>query len=970
MSEEQINDSETTTPETTPTESSEESTTKPSAKKKSPRRPTKKSSRKKTTKKKTTKKKPAKSDEPAEQTAEEAADESAAVSASDNDALMEAESSGPDSDSEQEAAPEPQSESDPDDADSTDDSTPEPEAEESKTPKKKSTRKRSSKKAASKDSDKDKSDKPTKKSTRSKSAKEEKPPTVEMIVNYVPGEECRIAMIEDGKLEEFSTEPADQVSRVGNIYVGRVANIEQSIQAAFIDFGTEENGFLHVSDLHPQYFAKGDDKTERVGKKTPRRSRPPIQDCLKKGQEIIVQVLKEGVGTKGPSLTSYLSIPGRFLVMMPGMDKVGVSRKEEDDDKRKAAKEILSHLDLPDGFGFILRTAGFDRNKTELKRDLAYLQRLWKDMEKRRKIGSKSKPKLLYTESDLLVRSIRDLLTSEVSRVVIDSESALNRVANFIKIAAPRSGTKLAHYVGTRPIFHAFEIEPQIEEIHAREVHLPSGGRLVIDQTEALVAIDVNSGKSRGAKDAESNAFQTNLEAVDAICRQLRLRDLGGLVVNDMIDMRHASHRKEIEQRFRDRLKRDRAKSTIAPISPFGLLEMTRQRMRGSMESMHFGECPMCHGRGLAQRPDSVASSALRDLAALVDYEQVHRAELVVHSRVAGSLLSTRRKSLTRIELTSGKLVDVRVSDSLPIDRFAFYAYDAKGNDISIEKLKPSRKKSEPAVVDWLDTKSADGSWAVDPLDEADETTAQKILEELAKAHEAEAHESSAETIDMDEELEEAPTKKKRRRRRRGKRSSESEETNSTSPNEDSKEPKESSETDSEQSESHSESESSDDTESGTKKKRRRRRRGGRGRSRSSSESDEQAQETDASDPQPAPESTDEDADHSSANDEDASSTPRPKRNPRRRPPRPGSEPAASDPESKESETSESENTDESDPESKPKRKPRRRSKPAPESKPKPAEPTPEPKPTRRGLYSNARRKLSASEIAKLGIDS
>ena len=415
-----------------------------------------------------------------------------------------------------------------------------------------------------------------------------------MVVNYVPGEDCRIAILEDGKLEDVFSEHTTKVSRVNNIYVGRVANVEPSIQAAFIDFGTEFNGFLHISDIHPQYFAKGDDKTERVGKKTPHRERPPIQDCLKKGQEIIVQVLKEGVGTKGPSLTSYLSIPGRFLVMMPGMDKVGVSRKEEDDDKRKAAKSILNTLDLPDGFGFILRTAGFDRNKTELKRDLAYLNRLWADMEKRRKSGKK--PRLLYSESDLLVRSVRDLLSSEMDRVVIDSEAALKRVARFVKIAAPRSHAKLAHYVGSAPIFHAFDIERQVEEIHAREVVLPSGGRLVIDQTEALVAIDVNSGKSRSAKDAETNAYKTNLEAVDAICRQLRLRDLGGLVVNDLIDMRYSSHRKDIENRFRERLKKDRAKTTVAQISEFGLLEMTRQRMRGSMESQHFADCPTCRG--------------------------------------------------------------------------------------------------------------------------------------------------------------------------------------------------------------------------------------------------------------------------------------------------------------------------------------------------------------------------------------
>ena len=231
-----------------------------------------------------------------------------------------------------------------------------------------------------------------------------------MIINYVPGEECRVAIVADGNLEEFHNERTDAVSRVNNVYVGRVTNVEASIQAAFIDFGIGVNGFLHVSDLHPRYFASGDDETtEKVGKKTPRKERPPMQHCLKRGQEIIVQVLKEGVGTKGPTLTSYLSIPGRFLVMMPQMDRVGVSRKVEDDDERKRMRDILKQLDLPDGFGFILRTAGFDRTKTELKRDLAYLMRLWKDMETRRARGG-NKPRLLYSESDLLVRSLRDLV--------------------------------------------------------------------------------------------------------------------------------------------------------------------------------------------------------------------------------------------------------------------------------------------------------------------------------------------------------------------------------------------------------------------------------------------------------------------------------------------------------------------------------------------------------------------------------
>lgn len=599
-------------------------------------------------------------------------------------------------------------------------------------------------------------------------ADEEEPatgPVCEMLINYVPGEECRIAILEDGKLEEFDSEPTEHVSRVGNIYVGKVVNVESQIQAAFVDFGVEEAGFLHISDLHPRYFPGADeDETESVGRKTPRRQRPMIQQALKRGQEITVQVLKEGVGTKGPTLTSYLSIPGRFLVMMPDMDRVGVSRKVEDEDERRKMREILDQLDLPEGFGFILRTAGFERNKAELKRDLAYLQRLWKDMERRRRKGGGAR--LLYSEADLLLRTLRDRATANVSRIVVDNEAALRRASAFMKIVSPRSSTRLCHSKDRRPIFHAFGVEDQLSLMHATEVPLPSGGRLVIEQTEALVAIDVNSGKSRAARDAETNAFQTNLEAVDEICRQLRLRDLGGLVINDLIDMRSASHRKEIENRFRERLKRDRARSTILPISQFGILEMTRQRMRGSFEQQHFQTCPRCTGRGLIQRPDSVAAGALRDLASLLEHDRVGRIELVVSPVVAGALLSTRRNTLGRIERLSGKKVEVRVSETISAGRVTMYAYDLNGADLDLERL--PRQRSEPRVVEWDDTDLAPATdgWAVD-LEEEAETVRAEIESEL-KAHEEAIHEKIAH-LDLpgDEEEPEGDGKKKRRRRRR-----------------------------------------------------------------------------------------------------------------------------------------------------------------------------------------------------------
>ncbi len=505
-----------------------------------------------------------------------------------------------------------------------------------------------------------------------------------MVVNDTPGEECRIAILEQGKLDGLYTERVATATNVGNIYKGRVANVEPAIQAAFVDFGEGQNGFLHISDLHPRYFPSGD-KTEKVGKKIPRRSRPLMQEALKRGSEILVQVLKEGIGTKGPTLTSYLSIPGRLLVMMPGMDRVGVSRKVEDESQRREMRKILDALALPEGFGFILRTAGFTATKTDLTRDAAYLTRLWKVMERR--IDRVGAPCELYTESDLLLRSLRDLLDSSIEAVIVDSESALQRATQFLGVIAPRSSPPVRYYGGKAPIFHAFDVERQIEMIHAREVPLPSGGALVFDQTEALVAIDVNSGRSRSARDSETNAFQTNCEAVEEICRQLRLRDLGGLVIGDLIDMRSAKHRKEIEDRFNQHFRKDRARTTVLPISDFGLVQITRQRMRPSLRKTHYTDCPACGGHGEIRLPESLAADALRRAGALLAHERVRRIELVVPVRVAAALLGPRRNQLGRLERLFDKRIDVRISEAIGIDRFDAYAYDDRNADIEIERL-------------------------------------------------------------------------------------------------------------------------------------------------------------------------------------------------------------------------------------------------------------------------------------------
>ncbi len=505
-----------------------------------------------------------------------------------------------------------------------------------------------------------------------------------MIVNDEPNIETRIAILENGVLEDLYCERQKEITGVGNIYKGKVTNVEPSIQAAFIEYGAEQRGFLHITDVHPKYFP-GAKQSERVGKKIAKHQRPPIQNCFKRGDEVLVQVLKEGIGTKGPTLTSYLSIPGRLTVMMPYMDRVGVSRKIEDEDQRKKMRKILDSIQLPEGFGFILRTAGVGKSKAEVNRDIAYLMRLWSMIETR--INSVGAPCTLYNESDLLVRTVRDVLRPSISEIIVDSSSAFERINSFLKIAAPRSSRKIVRYRKDSPIFHAFGIETQIEELHSREVHLKSGGRLVIDQTEALVAIDVNSGKSRDAKNSETNALNTNLEAADEICRQLRLRDLGGIVINDLIDMGLAGNRRKVQDRFKLLLKRDRAKTSVLPLSRFGLLQMTRQRIRPSVIDSNYYTCQSCTGTGYVKSTDVVASDATRHAGWLLSHKKVRKVELTCSPKVATVLLSSKRKELDRYETLNSKRIVVRVSESLAVDRIVYYAYDHHGADIELSKL-------------------------------------------------------------------------------------------------------------------------------------------------------------------------------------------------------------------------------------------------------------------------------------------
>ncbi len=656
----------------------------------------------------------------------------------------------------------------------------------------------------------------------------------EMLINVLQPEECRIAIVEDGVLEELYVERTSHESYVGNIYKGRVVNIEPSIQAAFVDFGVGRNGFLHVSDVEPQYYkhlqeghAEGgrgkrgrgrgrsldlpdlpdveevdlededveedgsakrqvaadaadealDDNgsedaprmpsaerrseegdapadesmvvenrettatiesraeerstslTEREeaeaveeGNETadllevreaaeeaerPRpqrggrrgrqrrpgrangfgRPKPPIQEIFRRGQEVLVQVIKEGLGTKGPTLSTYISIPGRYLVLMPGLNRIGVSRKIVDDEQRRRLRDILGELSPPKGLGFIIRTAGLDRTKKELQRDLAYLARLWKVVVRR--IKKVKAPALIYQESDMITRTIRDIFSNEIETVYVDEPEAFEHAQEFLQIVMPRYAQRIKLYQDSEPLFHRYHIEEEIARIQRRHVPLPHGGSIVIDQTEALVAIDVNSGNFRADNNAEQTAFRMNLQAAKEIARQLRLRDLGGVIVNDFIDMREERHRREVERALREAVKRDRARTKILKISAFGIIEMTRQRIRPSLKRSVYEDCPACKGTGQTKTCESMSIDVMRLLQLAAHHEKVARVQVRVTETVAHYLLNKKRKDISELE-ESGKMqvTILGVTAGLP-ELLELVCHDGNASEV---KLLPERR--------------------------------------------------------------------------------------------------------------------------------------------------------------------------------------------------------------------------------------------------------------------------------------
>ncbi len=455
--------------------------------------------------------------------------------------------------------------------------------------------------------------------------------------------ETRVAVNESGRLEEFLVEHTTKERIVGSIFKGRIQNLEHELQAAFVNIGLNKNAFLHYWDMVPDGDAQMDIDEEaprRRGSKLKRISNDEVEKRFPPGTEIVVQVTKGSIGTKGPRVTANLSIPGRYLVMVPGTKLKGVSRKIEDDKERGRLKRVLARLPTPPGAGLIVRTAAIGCRKISLVRDLKALLVAWEDLQKA--IAEQPAPCCVYREPDLVERVVRDWLTEEVDRIVIDTREDFEFIRDLAGRISRRARSRVHLYEGEAPVFEHYGVERQLEEAFRRTVHLKSGGAVVLDETEALIAIDVNTGRHKGRGHSQEEAIlEVNTEAVEEVARQLRLRNIGGLVVIDLIDMKSRKHQQAVYRAMKEALRRDRARTNVLPISELGLLEMTRQRAEESLLSTMNVDCPYCRGRGYVKSPLGMSVDIQRQISAIMRRKRgvTHRRlQVVVHPTVLDRL--------------------------------------------------------------------------------------------------------------------------------------------------------------------------------------------------------------------------------------------------------------------------------------------------------------------------------------------
>ncbi|MBA4423383.1 MAG: ribonuclease [Syntrophus sp. (in: bacteria)] len=457
----------------------------------------------------------------------------------------------------------------------------------------------------------------------------------QMLINAVHLEQKRMAIVEDGKLVEFNIQMAVKEPITGNIYKGIVMKVERGLQAAFVNYGGRKDGFLPLKDVSYNNF------TETAGREG---SKP----ALKVGQEILVQVLREVSERKGALLTAYISLPGRYLVLLPNKESSGISRKIEDEGDRKRLKELVEQITTEDGLGFIVRTAGMNRTKQELARDYQHLSRLWKEIQKRS--SETAAPSLIYQESAFGVRSLRDYFTPDIEEILVDDMETFRQMRAYCKAVAPRNVKVIKLDKEKTPLFDKFQLEDQIRVIYQERVELKSGGYLIINPTEAMITIDVNSGRGSSKRNVEETAFKTNMEAAEEIARQLRLRDLGGLVVIDFIDMMDQKHNAEVEKAFKKAIDLDRARIQLSHISKFGIMELSRQKKQSTIQEISYTPCPFCRGRGVRPSLEYTALTAYRKIETQAVKGLSSQIKVNLPDEVADYLLNQKRSEIIHLE--------------------------------------------------------------------------------------------------------------------------------------------------------------------------------------------------------------------------------------------------------------------------------------------------------------------------------
>ncbi len=474
-----------------------------------------------------------------------------------------------------------------------------------------------------------------------------------MFISVLPGEQVEVAFTTNGILDEYYLDMLHQKKIKGNIYRGVIVNIDINLQAAFVDFGTEKNGFLQIDEVHPEYFISSQDFAH--GRKS-----PPIQNVLRLGQEVLVQVVKEPNGTKGAFLTTWISLAGRFLVLTPGQEQIAISRKVKDEEERRRLRELMNGIDPGDDLGVIVRTVSAGVTQTTLRNDLAYLKRTWNEV--RKQATGVSAPACVYREPGLVERAVRDYLTDDVYELWVDNADVAERIKNTVALLFPHKKDLVrVHNDSRHSLWERFNLRRQLDQIYSREVLMPSGGRLVFDQTEALMAIDINSGKISCKGNFEHMAFRTNMEAAETIARQLKLRDVGGQVVIDFIEMRDHKHVLEVERTLRNCMKNDKARHDIQHMSSFGLLELVRQRTATSAISISMEPCPCCGGTGLRRNLEWQSLQALRDIARMMRGRTSATCRYEMSQELGLYVLNHKREALKELEALYGKSIEIAI---------------------------------------------------------------------------------------------------------------------------------------------------------------------------------------------------------------------------------------------------------------------------------------------------------------------